>query len=451
MMNKRSSIVLTVTFFCILGVVGTVYAVNGEFPFGEGLRKISSEAKSTLYIPAKEDHAIIAGTFDMNPQLGTPDKNGDSALTSDESSSSVSSSTPDQSSVPVSSAPEQSSQTSQSSSVGQENQNSSSSAEAAQSKPSPVPTTNQPVDLDLTNSTGYLIIGDTIMQMCNVYDENLTLYANNINRLKSRLPDTTVITMVAPNSFPFYAPKQYITPGVNQKEMIDRLYAKLNTGIIAIDAYSALESHKEEYLYFRTDHHWTAKGAYYAYTAFCKTMGFTAAPLPSKPSGVFENYIGTFYKSLEQYPQAKAAIKKPDYIEYYVPKTAHTATYYQDTSMTNGKSMQVVQPNLSAVDDKYLVFLEGLRPLIHINTQVKNGRSILIIKDSYANAFVPFLLEHYEDIYVVDFRNFNAPGLPVFDAVKFVQDHQIDEVMVTNYPYVPNDKSYCELIGKLIP
>lgn len=68
--------------------------------------------------------------------------------------------------------------------------------------------------------------------------------------------------------------------------------------------------------------------------------------------------------------------------------------------------------------------------------------SILIIKDSYANTFAPFLLEHYEEIYVVDIKN--------FDAVEFVEKHKIDQVMLINYPYVPNDYAYSEWIGKMI-
>lgn len=404
MMNKRFCKVFTVLFFAVLSIGGISFLATGEFPYHDQLLHMSASIKGMAYLPAKEDHAIIKGTFDMTPNVYVPNKNAAAATPEPETTEDV---------VTASS--------------------------------------ETPADLDLTNSTGYLIVGDRLMQMCNIYDENLDLYANNINRLKAALPDRTVVAMAAPNSFPFYAPEQYITAGVDQKAMITRLYSKLEPEIITVDVFSALENHPDEYNFFRTDHHWTARGAHHAYTAFCEAMGFPASPLPETPSGVLKPYIGTLYKSLEQHPQTKAALKNPDYIEYYIPKTAHTATYYEDASMTDGQPMSVIQTNLSEVDDKYLVFLEGLRPLIHINTEVKNGRSILIIKDSYANAVVPFLLEHYEDIYVVDFRNYNGPNLPEFNAVKFVQDHNISDVMVENYPYVPNDKGHCERIGKMIP
>lgn len=401
-MNKKFSTIFVVLFFTVLASFGTASVVEGAFPFSDNLRHISSGVKSMLYLPAKEDHAIAYGTFDIN--LPVPETTSLSAQNDEVEIQSV-----------------------------------------------PAASTDKQVDLDLTNSTGYLIVGDTLMQMCNIYDENLQIYADNINRLTLNLPDKNIISMVVPNSFPFYAPPQYITAGVNQEAMINNLYAKLEPDVITIDVFSEIKNNLNDYNYFRTDHHWTARGAYHGYTAFCRAMGFTAKPLPGEPSGTFENYIGTLYKTLEQYPQAQAALKNPDYIEYYQPSVTYTASYYNDASMKNGKSMKVIQPDLSAVDDKYLVFLEGLRPVIHINTEVKNDRGILIIKDSYANAFVPFILPHYEDIYVVDFRNFNAPNLPIFNAVDFVNSHGIDDIMIENYPYVPNDKAHSELIGKMIP
>lgn len=415
-MNKKYAITLVTSFFIVLTVGGIALAINGKLPFGDGFLKLSATIKSVLYLPIQEDSTVLSGTFDINPNLYVPKNNSDSTAYADAlPNSDVSETVLAENSLMESESPE------------------------------------KEADLNLSESTGYLIVGDKLMQMCTTHEDNLKIYADNLNRLKSYLPDTTVISMVVPNSFPFYAPKQYITPDVNQKSMIESLYSKLNFDIKTVDAFSILEKNLEDYNYFRTDHHWTARGAYYGYTAFCETMGLTPAPLPSEPSGVLENYIGTTYKSLQQYPQAQVAQKNPDYIEYYIPDTAHKAFYYHDAMMKNGQKMKVIQTNLSAVDDKYLIFLEGMRPIIHIGTEVKNGESILIIKDSYANALVPFMLEQYEDIYVVDFRNFNAPNLPAFNAVKFVEDNSVDAVMVINYPYVPNDKAHSEHIGKMIP
>lgn len=412
-MNKKYAIVLVVSFFVVLTFGGTTLAAKGALPFDNTLLGLSANIKRMLYLPIQEDSTIVSGNFEMNPNLYIPKNNSANATAKEpEVESKLSESTP----APIQSA---------------------------------VP--EKKVELDLSSTTGYLIVGDTLMQMCTTYEENLKIYADNLNRLKLNLPDTTVIAMIVPNSFPFYSPTQYITHDVNQEEMIKSLYSKLNLGIKTVDVFASMQKHLGDYNYFRTDHHWTAKGAYRGYTAFCETMGLTPTPLPVKPSGVIENYIGLTYITLQQYPQAQAAKNNPDYIEYYIPKTAYTAYYYNDATMQNGQKMKVVQPKLSAVDDKYLVFLEGLRPVIHINTAVKNGESILIIKDSYANAFVPFILDHYEDIYVVDFRNFNAPDMPEFNAVKFVKENAIDSVMLMNYPYVPNDKAHSERIGKIIP
>lgn len=415
-MKKKYAIVFVVSVFGALAVCGTMQTIQGKLPFEDTFLQLSAKVKGGLYLPIQEDHTVVSGTFDIDLDLQSSEKDTTGSVTED---------IPPKSDLPKS------------------------DDYATPPVKAPVPEGN--VELDLSDTTGYLIVGDRLMQICTIYEENFKIYADNLNRLKLQLPDTAVISMVVPNSFPFYAPKQYITADVNQEQMIENLYASLNLDIQTVDAYSALKNHETDYNYFRTDHHWTARGAYYAYSAFCETMGLGATALPANPSGVLENYIGATYKTLQQYPQAQAAQKNPDFIEYFVPDTAYTAYYYQDASMQNGQEMKVIQTNLSAVDDLYLVFLEGVRPVIHIQTEVKNEKSILIIKDSYANAFVPFLLAHYEDIYVIDYRNFNAPNLPEFNVVDFVKNNGIDEVMVMNYPYVPNDKAHSEHIGRMIP
>lgn len=411
-MNKKYAVILVSMFFIVLSGVGTMKIVKGNLPFESTFLQLSGTMKRLLYLPIQEDIMMVSGTFDMNPNVYVPKNDPKDKNT--------------------------------------ENKQEVSKPNETQQQPVQQETVKKNVDLDLSNTTGYLIVGDKLLQMCTTHEDSLHLYADNLNRLKSRLPNTDVISMVVPNSFPFYAPSQYVTSDVNQRVMIDRMYSQLYSEIKTVDAYSAINEYPEDYNYFRTDHHWTAKGAYRGYTALCETMNITPLPLPSKPSGVFTTYVGATYKTLQQYPQAQVALQNPDYVEYYIPTMEYEAYYYQDATMQNPTEMKVIQTNLSAADDRYLVFLEGLRPLIHISTQRKNGESILIIKDSYANALVPFLLEHYEDIYVVDFRNFNAPNLPDFDAVEFVEKHKIDQVLLVNYPYVPNDYSHSEWIGKMI-
>lgn len=403
-MKKRSTILFVVSFFAILVVVGVAYVAKGQFPYNDQLMQAATTIKNLFYLPSKEDHTVISGIFDMAPQQNQP-----------AAASGVS---------------------------REENQGLAASPAAPPEKK---------VDLDLTHDAGYLIMGDTLMQMCNTNEEVLTIYADTLNRLQAQLPDKRVISMVAPNSFPFYAPPQYMTAAVDQKAMIQTLYAKMDARILKVDVYSELEKDRSGYNFFRTDHHWTARGAYHAYTALCKTLGMTPSPLPSEPSGVIPDFVGATYNMVKQYPQSQAAFKNPDYIEYYLPKIAYTATYYQDALMQNGQPTQVVNPNIGDGEDKYIVFLEGYRPIIHIKTDTKNGRSLMLIKDSYASPMITYLLEHYENLYVVDFRTFNAPDLPPFNAVEFAKSNNIDDVMVENYPYVPNDKAYSEMIARMVP
>ncbi len=93
-----------------------------------------------------------------------------------------------------------------------------------------------------------------------------------------------------------------------QTDMIAACYDRLKelkSTAIAVDAYSKLEAHKDEYLYFRSDHHWTALGAYYAYTAFCESAGLKAEPLSKFESGEYTGFLGSLYSAIKAYPRVR--------------------------------------------------------------------------------------------------------------------------------------------------
>jgi hypothetical protein len=95
--------------------------------------------------------------------------------------------------------------------------------------------------------------------------------------------------------------------------------------------------------------------------------------------------------------------------------------------------------------NKYRIFLSGDRPWAQITTQINNNRTLMVIKDSYGNALVPFLLPHYHEIYVVDPRQFDQPIVP------FIQKHNIQDILYVNNAGVTTDRSFAELLRKLIP
>ena len=179
----------------------------------------------------------------------------------------------------------------------------------------------------------------------------------------------------------------------------------------------ALQEHQEEYIYYRTDHHWTTLGAYYAYDQLCQTLGLVPFDRSAHTAVEVENFYGTFYS------RARTWNAKPDVLTYY--QLDAPLTIYQVTGPgMPGEGQTTGLYDLAKLDayDKYAAFLHGNNGLSRVEGEGQ-GR-ILVIKDSYANSLVPFLTANYADIDVIDLRNYNY-GL---DAL--IQENQYDQILV---------------------
>ena len=99
----------------------------------------------------------------------------------------------------------------------------------------------------------------------------------------------------------------------------------MDDSVVTVDAYSELRKHTDRYIFFRTDHHWTQLGAYYAYTAFCQSTGLEPVPIEDFETGSFEGFVGSMYTYTSKYPQSSILRDNPDTLYYYVPKTESSA------------------------------------------------------------------------------------------------------------------------------
>ena len=215
------------------------------------------------------------------------------------------------------------------------------------------------------------------------------------------------------------------------------MYSRLSDDIVSIDTLPNLISHNGEYLYFRTDHHWTARGAYYAYNAFCDAKGITATPLESYEKLEFSGFLGTFY---EQAKSPTSMSNNPDRVEAFVPIGTNIAILYDKNGNVEDADYRVVFPRVSNLN-KYLCFVGGDHPLIEINNpKVNNGSSIVVVKESYGNAFVPFLVDSYSTVYVIDYRYWNG------NLADFVTDNSVDDVLFLN---VINNTSTAERLREI--
>ena len=313
-----------------------------------------------------------------------------------------------------------------------------------------LPELEEPDESDAVKAGSVIIIGDRAMEVSYIYEKALTRYVEALNALKGSMKDTRVFSLIAPNSAEFYSPKSMHTGDASQKSMIDKAYSGMN-GIVCVDAYSKLRGHADEYIYFRTDHHWTALGAYYAYTAFCESGGLSPVPLEDFETGRYEGFVGSMYRFTSKYPQSEALKNNPDYVDYYIPAAECEAQYFKTPGMENGVKAEVVSRKIpDDYSNKYLCFISGDTPVFRIVTQVKNGRRIAVLKESYANALVPFLTSHFEEIFVIDMRQFNGNGQQRLNLPEFAEKNSLTDVLVLNYSIAPNNVFFAKMLEEYI-
>lgn len=314
-----------------------------------------------------------------------------------------------------------------------------------------IPALDNPDISEAQYAGNVVIVGDRAMEIPTATDSVIESYAKTVNAIADALgSDVRTISLVTPNGGEFYSPES-MHQGLNsQKDMIDYCYSKMDSDILTVDAYSALRAHTDEYIFFRTDHHWTQLGAYYAYTAFCEAAGFDAVPLDRFETGRYDRFVGSMYTFTANYPQSQTLLDNPDYLEYYLPIVTTHAKYYADATLQNGVPVSVVYQHLDAsVTNKYQCFIGGDTPICVIETDV-DGPVCLMLKESYGNAFAPFLTSHYSKIIVVDPREFNRDGKPSLDLTQFAKEQGVNDLLVINYPYMINNSYYIAWLGRLV-
>ena len=189
-------------------------------------------------------------------------------------------------------------------------------------------------------------------------------------------------------------------PQIDEKGILEGVAAQGEAYGRFIDVLPTLTEHKEEYLYYRTDHHWTTLGAYYAYQQFCETLGLTPFDRNAHTAETCEDFYGTHYS------KARTWNSEPDTITWY--DLQNNLTVWNVTGPgqpTEGTTTGLYDLDKLKVYDKYAMFLHGNNGLSRVEGDGEG--KILVIKDSYANSFVPYLTANYAAIDVVDFRNYN--------------------------------------------
>lgn len=250
-----------------------------------------------------------------------------------------------------------------------------------------------------------------------------------LSMLAALVQDWNAKVMLVPTADNILAEKLPANAPVwDQTAFLEYARAQLGDGAF-IDAASILQKHATEDIYYRTDHHWTSLGAYYGYQAWVEAMGKVAYLYDvASMVQVSDDFLGTLHSKIN-------ISWRTDSI-YYFGQTAR-----QPVSVTY--DFQTVKSSIyeeSYLDTKnqYGFFLDDNHAFVEIDTGYETGKTLLVIKDSYANCFIPLLLPHYDTIYVLDPRYYNgrlsdligqyASGdvLVLYNCVHFLDDFVYD-------------------------
>lgn len=269
------------------------------------------------------------------------------------------------------------------------------------------------------------VVGDSAY---NYYSFSKTVsdeYVSVVNDLADKLKGkATVYNMIVPTSIDVTlddATRNSITSS-NQRKAILYMYSNMNSNVGKCYIYNLMHQHRDEYIYFRTDHHWTALGAYYAYTAFMTQLGKNAYSLDSFKEHDMGAFVGSYYTQT----RVSSLSSNPDNLIAYEPFSTNSL------KMIN-KDNQFIDYNI--VTDvskwnntsKYSAFIGGDNAYTEINNpNVTDGSSVLVIKESFGNAMVPFLVENFQNVYVIDYRYYK-------DSVsELVDKNNIENVVFVN-------------------
>ena len=279
---------------------------------------------------------------------------------------------------------------------------------------------------DVTQTLGgVLVIGDSGYEYCSFHQNVADKYAGIINKTAKELKGiSSVYCMVVPTSMDITI-SDNVRKGINscdQSEVAKYIYDSLNTGAKTVDLYTQLRMHRDEYVYFRTDHHWTALGAYYAYEKFCETAGYKPITLDKYKKVSYGDFLGSFYGDTNN----SAMRKNPDELIAYLPPYKSSLTF----TNPEGKSFNwdlVHDVSNYPISQKYNSFAGSDNPFTVIeNLSKEKGKTCLVIKESFGNAMIPFLVGKYKKVYVIDYRYYKK------GIIAFAKQNKINDVLFIN-------------------
>ena len=279
--------------------------------------------------------------------------------------------------------------------------------------------------LYLYNNVAYNIFGSNEATAKN--------YSESVNSIADSVGDNVkVYNIVVPNHTEFGLPPRLAdeTGCTSQAENIKTIMENLNSRVQPINCYNALSTHNDEYIYFATDHHWTSLGAYYGYEAFCEQTNQTPLDITALNKNTITGFTGSFYTLTD----SPTLYENSDTVAYYdLPN--NTSAVMKESMDSEPLEVDVYYPAPESGSLTYSLFCWGDTAQFVISSDAGTGKKIAVIKDSYGNAFAPYLTANYDEVHLLDFRYFTL------NLNDYLIENGIEEVIILNNTMSANTPS----------
>ncbi|MBP3377648.1 MAG: hypothetical protein J6L96_02765 [Clostridia bacterium] len=254
-------------------------------------------------------------------------------------------------------------------------------------------------------------------------------YSAIINYVAEKLKDrTTVYCMALPTAIGIVLPDDIaaIFPRyTDQSAAAQRLYDKMSDDVVTVNCHHNLLKHRDEYLYFRTDFHWNGPAAYYAYEAFCSEKGVKPYTLDQREKVEFDGFLGALYRN--NCGEDPILSEAPDTVIAYKPYSKTATMQYTDRQGNTYNWSIIADVSSWGAGSKYSTFAGGDSPFaVFTNPEVKDGSVCIIVKESYGNALLPYLVDHYSTVYEIDYRYWEG------NLIEFAEEHKADDLIFAN-------------------
>lgn len=322
--------------------------------------------------------------------------------------------------------------------------------------PTTVPPTTGPPPTEpvLQSETGYIhSYGNGFIRVDNMAYEGYGYVASASEKYASVISEAaelltpegiTVYDLLIPTAIGIVLPDDIVAMSssyTNQGEAIDRMFGMMSDKVVKVNCYENLRLHRDEYLYFRTDYHWNGPAAYYAYETFCQVKGIEPIGMEERPKYEFDKFLGALY--FLNTNKDPVIAETPDTVIAYDTK-CNVSMYYIDRAGQTVNYPVIQDVSGWATGTKYNCFAGSDQPMaVFTNHDLNDGSACIVIKESFGNALMSYIADHYQTVYEIDYRYWDG------NLVEFAKEHGVTDVIFANNLAMTGNSSQIGMIKSI--